>query len=157
MYIIEIKNSGELGKKAADILVTQMKKYDVMNKVAVGTFKDEVESYLSDIYPDVIRGASLGVATNFIVTQMLGVNLFDGSSFSCLQIPMGYGFKDFISLNLAKKSYVNRAHRRGISVQYWTINDREEMKELIELGVDVIMTDNPDILYEVLIEMGYYY
>ena len=43
-----------------------------------------------------------------------------------------------------------------MSVQYWTINEKEEMIELINLGVDVIMTDNPDVLYEVLVEMGYY-
>lgn len=156
MYIIEIKNSGELGKRAADILVSKMQEYDLIEKVAVGTFKDEVETYLKDTYPDVIRGASFGVAKNFIITQMLGVNLFDNSTFSCLQIPASYTFKDVVTLNLAKKSYINRAHRRGMSVQYWTINEREEMTQLIKLGVDVIMTDNPDVLYEVLVEMGYY-
>lgn len=156
LYIIEIKNSGERGKIAADILVSKMQEYNLMEKVAVGTFKDEVEAYLKDTYPSVIRGGSFSVAKNFIITQMLGVNLFDSSSFSCLQIPTSYNFKDVLTLNLAKKSYINRAHRRGMSVQYWTINDREEMIELIKLGVDVIMTDNPDVLYEVLVEMGYY-
>ena len=48
------------------------------------------------------------------------------------------------------------AHRRGMSVQYWTINEKEEMIKLIKLGVDVIMTDNLDVLYEVLVKMGYY-
>ena len=43
-----------------------------------------------------------------------------------------------------------------MSVQYWTINEKEEMIKLIKLGVDVIMTDNPDVLYEVLVKMGYY-
>lgn len=156
MYIIEIKDSGERGILAADLLVSQMEKYNLTRKVAVGTYNDEVEEYLSKEYPNIIRGASFGVAKNFIITQMFGVNLFDNSSFSCLQIPTEYYFKEMINLNLAKKSYINRAHLRGISVQYWTINDRDEMIELIKLGADVIMTDNPDVLYEVLVEMGYY-
>lgn len=156
MYIIEIKNSGERGKLATDLLISYMEQYDLTRKVAVGTYNDEVEEYLNQEYPDIIRGASFGVAKSFIITQMFGVNLFDSSSFSCLQIPTEYYFKEMINLNLAKKSYINRAHRRGISVQYWTINDREEMIELIKLGADVIMTDNPDVLYEVLVEMGYY-
>jgi glycerophosphoryl diester phosphodiesterase len=156
LYIIEIKDSGDRGIIACDLLVAEMEKYDLVNKVAVGTFKDEVESYLNKTYPNVIRGGSFSVAKGFIITQMLGVNLFDKSSFSCLQIPSSYNFKDVITLNLAKKTYINRAHRRGMSVQYWTINDKEEMIELINLGVDVIMTDNPDVLYEVLVEMGYY-
>lgn len=29
------------------------------------------------------------------------------------------------------------------------------MRMLIEMGADVIMTDNPDVLYELLEEMGY--
>jgi glycerophosphoryl diester phosphodiesterase len=32
----------------------------------------------------------------------------------------------------------------------------EEMRRLIEMGADVIMTDNPDVMYELLVEMGYY-
>lgn len=155
-FIIEIKDSGERGIIASDLLVAEMEKYDLINRVAVGTFKDDVESYLNKTYPSVIRGGSFSVAKGFIITQMLGFNLFDKSSFSCLQIPTSYNFKDIITLNLAKKTYINRAHRRGMSVQYWTINDKEEMIELINLGVDVIMTDNPDVLYEVLVEMGYY-
>ncbi len=155
-YIIEIKDSGDRGIIACDLLVAEIEKFDLVNRVAVGTFKDEVESYLNKTYPTIIRGGSFSVAKGFIITQMLGVNLFDKSSFSCLQIPSSYNFKDVIALNLAKKTYINRAHRRGMSVQYWTINDKEEMIELINLGVDVIMTDNPDVLYEVLVEMGYY-
>ena len=154
MYIIEIKDSGDIGYKAVDELITKMKKYNLMNKVAIGTFHDEIEQYIQDEYPTAIRGASEGTATVFIATQMFKVNLFDNSSFACLQIPTTRKFKG-IKLNLVKESYINRAHRRGISVQYWTINEKEEMRELIQKGADVIMTDNPDILYELLNEMGY--
>ena len=106
-----------------------------------------------------MRGASMGSAAKFIVTTMLGVNLFDNSTFCALQIPTDYDIEitdDFeLSIKLDKKMYIKKAHRRGISVQFWTINDKEEMRELIELGADVIMTDNPDVLYELLNEMGY--
>ena len=37
-------------------------------------------------------------------------------------------------------------------MQYWTINDADEMRELIELGCDCIMTDNPELLKSVLDE-----
>ncbi len=46
----------------------------------------------------------------------------------------------------------HRGHRRNIAVQYWTINDADEMRELIELGCDCIMTDNPVLLKQVLEE-----
>ena len=153
-YIIEIKDDEEDGLKAADILISTMKKYDVMDKVVIGTFHTEVESYVEEKYPEALRGASLGSAAGFIVTQMLGVNIFYDATVTALQIPTSYTLKG-ITLQLAKKNYINRAHRRNISVQYWTINDKEEMRMLIEMGADVIMTDNPDVMYELLKEMGY--
>ena len=153
-YIIEIKDDEEDGLKAADILVNAMKEYDVVDKVIIGTFHTEVENYIEDTYPEVMRGASLGSAAGFIVTQMLGVNIFNNTSVTALQIPTDYTLKG-ITLQLAKKNYINRAHRRNISAQYWTINDKEEMRMLIEMGADVIMTDNPDVMYELLKEMGF--
>ena len=84
---------------------------------------------------------------------MLKVNIFDDSSFACLQIPMEYEIKD-IEIELDKKAYINRAHRRNIAVQYWTINEADDMRKLIRLGCDAIMTDNPKLLKEVLEDMN---
>jgi glycerophosphoryl diester phosphodiesterase len=39
-----------------------------------------------------------------------------------------------------------------MAVQYWTINDADEMRMLIKKGVDAIMTDDPLLLIEVLKE-----
>jgi glycerophosphoryl diester phosphodiesterase len=85
---------------------------------------------------------------------MLGINIFDKSNFMALQIPRSRSVKG-ITIKLDQRTYIKRAHLRGISVQYWTINEKEEMRRLLELGADVIMTDNPDIALELLTEMGY--
>lgn len=151
-YIVEIKNSNEDGKKAADILVSKIKEYNLEEKVIVGTFNTEVELYLQEKYPTILRGGSVGSVTTFVITQLLKVNIFDNSDFVALQIPTSESAAG-ITLNLAKSTYIKRAHRRNISVQYWTINDKEEMRKLIKLGADVIMTDCPDVAYELLQEM----
>ena len=57
-----------------------------------------------------------------------------------------------IELSLDKESLIERAHRRNIAVQYWTINDADDMRLLIELGCDCIMTDNPKLLKSILEE-----
>ena len=100
----------------------------------------------------------MGAAAGFIITEMFKVNLLNNAGFACLQIPMEFELfeikdKEF-SLNLAKKAYIKKAHKRNIAVQYWTINDEEEMKFLIELGCDAIMTDNPKLLKQVLENMA---
>lgn len=70
---------------------------------------------------------------------------------ACLQIPTAFDLK-VINLELDKKTLIDRAHRRNIAVQYWTINEADEMRELIELGCDCIMTDDPVLLKQVLEE-----
>ena len=47
-----------------------------------------------------------------------------------------------------------RAHRRGIEVHVWTIDDADEMDRLLDLGVDGIMTDRPAVLRDVLERRG---
>lgn len=48
-------------------------------------------------------------------------------------------------------------HKLGKKVHIWTINDAETMHHLIELGVDGIITDRPDVLRQVLITRGMWY
>ena len=149
MFIVEIKNSGDTGIEACRILYETLQAYPgYMDQIVIGTFHDEIEEELRTNYPDLLRGASTGVAAKFVLTQYLGVNLFDRSDFACLQIPMSYEIKG-IEIPLDAQTIVNRAHRRNIAVQYWTINDADEMRQLIEMGVDCIMTDDPQLLKEV--------
>lgn len=152
-YIVEIKNDGDLGKYAADILNKLLtKEYpNLQDKVVIGTFHTEISNYLESKYPHLLTGASVGTAAKFIFTQMLGVNLFYNGSFTCLQIPTSYTLKK-VTIKLTKQNYISRAHLRNIAVQVWTINDADDMRMLIDLKVDAIMTDNPKLLHEVLQE-----
>lgn len=151
LFIVEIKNEGDRGFEACRILYETLERFpEYKDQIVVGTFHDEIEEELKTKYPDLYRGAPTGTAAKFIVTQLLGVNLFDNGDFACLQIPTSYDVG--IELHLDKQTFIRRAHRRNIAVQYWTINDEETMRELIEMGCDCIMTDNPKLLKQVLDE-----
>ena len=151
LFIVEIKDEGERGYEACRILAETLNKYpEYEDQIVIGTFHDEIEVELREKYPHLMRGASTTSAAKFILTQFAGLNIFDGGDFTCLQIPMSYDLG--IEVALDKSTIINRAHRRNIAVQYWTINDPDEMRLLIELGVDCIMTDDPALLREVLSE-----
>ena len=42
--------------------------------------------------------------------------------------------------------FIAAAHRRGMDVHVWTVNDIGDMQRMLDLGVDGIITDNPDKL-----------
>ena len=151
LFIVEIKDSGERGIEACRVLSEQLERYPAyMDQIVIGTFHDEIEAELRQSYPALLRGAPTGSARDFVLTQYLGVNLFDRSDFACLQIPLSYDVG--VEIPLDSRSLVRRAHRRNIAVQYWTINDPDEMRMLIEMGVDCIMTDDPALLGQILDE-----
>ncbi|MCX8073177.1 MAG: glycerophosphodiester phosphodiesterase family protein [Candidatus Binatia bacterium] len=51
---------------------------------------------------------------------------------------------------LVTREQVSEAHARGLWVNAWTVNDIPTMVELIDMGVDGIITDYPDRLTQVL-------
>jgi len=151
MFIVEIKNEGEAGREACRILSETLEQYpEYLDQIVIGTFHDEIEEELKANYPHLLRGAPTGTAAKFILSTFTGLNLFDRSDFACLQIPMSYDLG--ITLNLDKGSIIRQAHKRNVAVQYWTINEEEDMRHLIDLGCDCIMTDDPALLNSVINE-----
>lgn len=56
------------------------------------------------------------------------------------------------SLILLNSDYIERAHKLGMTVNVWTVNDREQMDAFVKLGVDYITTDYPEMAKEVIEE-----
>jgi glycerophosphoryl diester phosphodiesterase len=55
-------------------------------------------------------------------------------------------------LKVLSKSLLKRCKSMNLKVHVWTINHEKDMQRLIDLGVDGIMTDKPEILKNVLIK-----
>jgi glycerophosphoryl diester phosphodiesterase len=59
---------------------------------------------------------------------------------------------DFLAVNagIATRSFVRRAHAKGKQVYVWTVNDPVRMFQMLNVGVDGIITDRPDLARTVL-------
>lgn len=68
---------------------------------------------------------------------------------ACAQVPVRHG-----DVTIVDERFVAAAHARGIAVHVWTVDDPAEMAVLLDMGVDGIMTDRPDLLREVLQSRG---
>jgi glycerophosphoryl diester phosphodiesterase len=67
----------------------------------------------------------------------------------CVQVPVrGY------RIPLVERRLIATAHDLGLPVHVWTVNDEDAMTELLDLGVDGLMTDRPSALRRVLTARG---
>ena len=57
-----------------------------------------------------------------------------------------------VSAGAVKRDLIQRAHRKGLEVHVWTVNEIPLMNTMIGMGVDNIITDNPKLLGELLRE-----
>lgn len=56
-----------------------------------------------------------------------------------------------VPIRLMSARLLARAHRLGVRVVTWTVNEPARMHRLLDAGVDGIITDRPDLLRDVLI------
>jgi len=92
-------------------------------------------------------GASRREIADFYRLSRLRLEGFLYPSYDALQVPVEYGGREVVT-----PRFVQAAHKRGVRVDVWTIDDPEEMRRLLDLGADVVMTNRPEVLAEVLKE-----
>lgn len=153
-YIIEIKDKGSVGKYAAQQLCALMEKYNMFDKVVVGTFNGDISDYFDYLNANVYNGKInrsagilevLKIFLSYLMNRDLGT-----VKYNVLQIPYMNLFPF-----LGSKSFIDYAHKYGIACQFWTINEASQMETLIKNGADCIMSDNPKLLYEVADRVKY--
>lgn len=119
--------------------------FERTESVVVGSFSDKNLEDFRAVCPEVATSASPSEASGFLARFKVGLTGNYTPRMQALQVPPGLG-----KLRLVTKAYIEAAHERNLVVHVWTINDEEEMKRLIEMGADGIMTDYPDRLIRVL-------
>lgn len=147
--VIEIKDRAEAGRRAGLALAGLIERFGRQQTVLVASFDDATL--------DAFRASSLGrVPTSSakestrtaVILNRLGLDWFVSAPEAALAIPVASG-----GMRLDRPGLIRAAHRRNQAVHYWTINDPAEMRRLIALGADGIITDRPDVLKQVLAEL----
>ena len=160
---VEIKQSGEEGLRCLRAILELLEKHDAWDRVVLASFHNEIYAEYQrlqaagEVPETFMCSPGLGNAALFYVLQLLNLDAFYGESTCVLQLPTTYDLEIGgveLTIDLATAGLINAAHDHNIAVHYWTINDPDEMRMLIELGADGIMTDYPHRLAEVYAEYG---
>ena len=152
---VEIKQSGETGMRALREVIRLLEKHNAFDRVVLASFHDDVYAefgrlrHSGEVPETFMYSPSTGGAGVFYALQVLGLDVFYQEPICALQLPT-----EKYDFSLAEQSLIDTAHAHNIAVHYWTINDPAEMRMLIDLGADGIMTDYPHRLKEVYESYG---
>lgn len=96
-----------------------------------------------------VAGFLLGVRTGLTAVARHALRDVDA-----LQVPVARAVPVVGRLTVVDDATVRAAHGLGRQVHVWTVDDPGEMRRLVDLGVDGIVTDRADLLKDVLAERG---
>jgi glycerophosphoryl diester phosphodiesterase len=130
----------------ADALARVVRDARAEERVCVGSFFDGQAERLGALLPGVARFLPQDAATRHVLAAKAGA--------APVGLPGGYDLADLPArmgdLTVVDPPVVEHFHRLGIPVHVWTVDEEEEMRALLDLGVDGLVTDRPDVLKRVL-------
>jgi glycerophosphoryl diester phosphodiesterase len=96
-------------------------------------------------------GASRGESRLFYYLSALRLEGLLRPAYDALQVPVWHGNRELVT-----PRFLEAAHGVGVRVDVWTIDEPAEMRRLLDLGVDVVMTNRPGVLAGVLRKRSLY-
>lgn len=132
MLNIELKpadNSGNLETAVAKLITDN----DMENQCIITSFNQRSIMTIKNENPDIVTG--------YIYTFGYSNNI-------------EYRYMDVLSISsrYLTRDVVTGAHRKGIIVAAWTVNNVQEMRRMVAIGVDNIITDNTPLAKRVIYE-----
>ncbi|NJN43465.1 MAG: hypothetical protein HC806_01140 [Anaerolineae bacterium] len=140
--IVEIKQESPSMALSLCNLIYQ---YNMENKVIVPSFSDAAIREFRKICPNVATAGASDEVRQFVYLSFAFLSNPIAPAYTAMQVPI-----ESAGITVITQGFVENAHRRGLQIHAWTIDDPADMRMLIDLGVDGIMTNRPDVLLEQL-------
>jgi glycerophosphoryl diester phosphodiesterase len=145
-FNLDIKAAGVLAP-----LVRLVRRMDIADRLCLGSFSDARIAAARRLFGPTLctslgpRGVAALRLSSYSPRAAGLVRIQAG----CAQVPLQLGGRALVD-----ERFVAAAHERGLQVHVWTVDDPAEAAAMLDLGVDGIMTDRPQVLKELLVERG---
>lgn len=148
-YVIEIKlTQNPIEKPLCDLI----RKHAMQDRVMIASFHDAAMQNFRETCSEIATSAARTEVRNFVLLGKAFLSGFIAPEYQSIQPP--YDPKESMNIPIMTARFIREAHARNIRVEPWTVDDPALMKQYIEWGVDGIITDRPDLMVQVLKEMG---
>ena len=147
---LDIKQTAPAVPAYEDRLVAALQDHERSGDVIVASFHESATERVHALAPEIaLSPERRGIATFLaaVLTHRRPPEWL--RRYAALQVPARVR-----GVRVVTRRFVEAAHRLGLAVHVWTINDADEMAALIDDGVDGIMTDVPSVLSATLARTG---
>lgn len=145
-YLIELKPEDS---KTGGFLCQLVRDYGLVNQVIVGSFHSSVLRKFRQQCPEIPTSLGEAEAQWMVVLNWLGLgHLYNPPGYS-VQLPLEQD-----GIRVVSQSLLETARKLNLKLDVWTVNNVQEMTDLVKLGVDGIITDRPDLLDRVVGNTG---
>lgn len=120
--------------------------YGMEEKVCLASFHDRVVERVRQLNPDICTSAGIW-ETFFFVALPVDVLARAGLALKAFQVP-----EEYSGIPVLTPEFMEKANQLGIEVHVWTVNESDDMRRLLDMGVHGIITDFPDRLKEIVEE-----
>jgi len=131
---LEIKAGSAFYHRIEERLVSVLREHQAISQVAVASFDHHALLRLKELEPS-LRTAALLVGRPASMAAVAGPSQVDAMALEC---------------SLVTKTEVDACHTAGLQLVVWVVNEPTQMRHFIDLGVDGIITDRPDLLRHAL-------
>ncbi|GCE28911.1 glycerophosphoryl diester phosphodiesterase [Dictyobacter alpinus] len=130
-------------------LWTLIQRYGAEKRVIVSSFIQDVVTRFQTVSAGrVATGAGRSEVAAFVLAHKARLPWLYRRRSTILAIPDRNS-----GVNLQDPHLIDGAHRHGMDLYYWTIDEPAQMRQLINIGADGLFTNRPDLLKTVLQEM----
>jgi glycerophosphoryl diester phosphodiesterase len=141
--IVEMKvNARELAAAVVDVV----RRANAVDRACLGSFGQRVLNAARSLDAAVATSAAREEVRWALYRSWVRRPSF-GVPYSCFQVPECSGTTRIVS-----RRFVEVAHRAGLAVQVWTVDDENDARRLLNWGVDALISDRPDVMARVVRE-----
>ncbi len=148
MLNLDIKRTGPDVEPYEELLANELRRLARTDSVIVASFHDSAIQSFRAFAPEVATSAATNEMAVFYFAMIEGATPL-APPVAAFQVPMTVQ-----GVQVVTEQFVEAAHAADVAVHVWTINERDEMAQLVDLDIDGIISDRPTPLVAMLEERG---
>lgn len=140
--VVEVK---ENDAALADAVVALVREFNRADRTLLASFHHDMLVHFRSVAPEAATHGSERELIPFLVKSWLLLGGTSSPAYEAVFVPQRTG-----PIPVTTRRFIGAARRRNLFVAAWTINDPDDMRALVDRGINGLITDRPDLALEIV-------